>query len=112
MKKLFLFLLLVGFVACSVNISDFGSKWVSVSTRNIIIDTCTINISTGMLDSVRTSNSENIFVGNFEDKYFGKTKSVGYFIFRRGFRLKKADLISIIISFILLCVCNVIKALI
>ncbi len=35
---------------------------------------------------------------------------VGYFIFRRGFRLKKADLISIIISFILLCVCNVIKA--
>ncbi len=81
MKKLFLFLLLVGFVACSDNISDFGSKWVSVSTRNIIIDTCTINISTGMLDSVRTSNSENIFVGNFEDKYFGKTKSVGYFIF-------------------------------
>ena len=37
---------------------------------------------------------------------------VGYFIFRRGFRLKKADLISIIISFILLCVCNVLKALI
>ena len=35
---------------------------------------------------------------------------IGYFIYRRGFKLKKADLISIIISFILLCVCNVIKA--
>ncbi len=37
---------------------------------------------------------------------------IGYFIYRRGFRLKKADLISIIISFILLCVCNTIEALI
>ena len=81
MKKLFLFLLLVGFAACSDNVSDFGSKWVSVSTRNVIIDTCTVNISTGMLDSVRTSNTENLFVGNFEDKFFGKTKAIGYFIF-------------------------------
>ncbi len=82
MKKLFLFLLLVGFVACSDKISDFGSQWVSVSTRNVIIDTCTVDISTGMLDSIPTSNGHSIFVGNFEDEYFGKTTAIGYFIFR------------------------------
>ncbi len=35
---------------------------------------------------------------------------VGYFIFRRGFKLKKSDIISVIISFVLLCVCSVIKS--
>ena len=81
MKKLFLFLLLVGFVACSDKNSDFGSQWVSVSTRNVIIDTCTVDISTGMLDSIQTSNGNSLFVGNFEDEYFGKTTAIGYFIF-------------------------------
>ena len=37
---------------------------------------------------------------------------IGYFIYRRGFKLKKADLISIIISFILLCVFNTTETLI
>lgn len=54
------------------------------------------------------------FVGLFDDvtatMWLAICAVIGYFIYRRGFRLKKADLISIIISFILLCVCNVIKA--
>lgn len=54
------------------------------------------------------------FVGFFDDvtatMWLAICAVIGYFIYRRGFRLKKADLISIIISFILLCVCNVIKA--
>lgn len=76
MKKLVvnILLLFVLLASCLDESSRAGGKWVESSLRNVITDTCTVEISTILADSVTTSGDTICQIGYYADDYRGKIR--------------------------------------
>lgn len=68
-------------ISCDSHGFEMGDNWVNESTRTIVIDTCTVQLSTVMLDSLPTSGGSHIFVGSYRDEYFGSSTAASYLTF-------------------------------
>lgn len=58
---------------------NIGKDFLEAQTRLQVIDTYRVDLSTILLDSLTTSNTETIFAGNYEDTIFGAIKCESYF---------------------------------
>lgn len=69
------------FIASCTKMSEFtiGKDFFDSQTRLEVIDTFRVDLSTILLDSMRTSNTKKIFAGNYEDKIFGSVACESYF---------------------------------
>ncbi|WP_348797689.1 DUF4270 family protein [Flavobacterium adhaerens] len=56
-----------------------GSDYLALKNKVVSIDTVSVNVSTIKLDSLVTSSTSRILVGNYDDPLFGKIKSDSYF---------------------------------
>lgn len=61
------------------NLYDAGSTWINSDSRIVLVDTLTLKMSTFIRDSVVTSGSSKIVIGNIEDNGFGKITSSSLF---------------------------------
>lgn len=70
-------LLLVSFlgISCIDEASGVGSKWVETSFRNVLIDTCTVHLSTILTDSIATSGDSITQIGRYSDEYRGTIRA-------------------------------------
>lgn len=59
--------------------SNIGEKFIESKTDLNLIDTFSVNLSTVILDTVITSGTGKILVGNYRDDIFGKVRSSSYF---------------------------------
>lgn len=57
--------------SCLDESSRAGGKWVDSSLRNVLIDTCTVEISTILADSVTTSGDTICQIGYYKDDFRG-----------------------------------------
>lgn len=76
--SLFFLILFVSLVACRDESSDLGGKWLESKFRNVVIDTCTVRMSTLLMDSVNTSSEGVAFVGKYSDDNWGQLSAVSY----------------------------------
>lgn len=67
---------------CSDDYTEIGNRWTEVNTRLIVIDTCTVEVSTAILDSIVTSGGNVIFAGIRESGYWGRTSLSTYLTFK------------------------------
>ncbi|MDD4033292.1 MAG: DUF4270 family protein [Bacteroidales bacterium] len=75
-------LLLFYCVSCDDKDSSLGLDWIDESTRTILIDTCSVRLSTVLLyDSINTSNDTVIYAGNFHDQNLGTTRAKSFLTF-------------------------------
>lgn len=58
---------------------SIGKDFLKTQTSITMIDTFSVNLSTLVIDSIPTSESAALLVGQYTDSYFGKVKSTGYF---------------------------------
>lgn len=70
---------------------EIGSNLIDQSTSVILIDTFTVNSSTIKLDSVSTSNFQNVLWGKYNDPYLGSVSSdfYGEVELEKSFALRK-----------------------
>ena len=72
-----------GFIyGCSDDYTELGNRWTEVNSRLIVIDTCTVDLSTSILDSIVTSAGNVIYAGFRESVYWGKTGLSTYLTFK------------------------------
>ena len=78
---LIIFILGLLFNACDENPQQFklGEEFIESQTQLNVIDTFSVKLSTVIYDTIVTSGTENILVGNYRDDVFGKIKSNSYF---------------------------------
>lgn len=69
------------FAGCSDTYMEIGNNWTEVSSRIIVIDTCSVNLSSVKLDSIPTSGGASFFVGRRESPYWGVTDMSAYLTF-------------------------------
>jgi hypothetical protein len=69
------------FIASCTKTYEFtiGKDFFDSQTRLEVIDTFRVELSTILLDSIRTSNTKKILVGNYKDDIFGSVKCESYF---------------------------------
>lgn len=67
--------------ACSSDDFNIGEKFMGSTIRTILIDTCTIRLSTVSIDSLVTSGKNSVLTGSFSDTTFGSTKCIAYIPF-------------------------------
>jgi hypothetical protein len=69
------------FYGCNKNPGKFalGKEFIESQTNLTLIDTLSVNLSTVILDTVVTSGTGRLLIGNFQDNAFGKIKSSSYF---------------------------------
>jgi len=81
--RCFYFLLTGLFIlsSCKQEDNTIGQDLVNSSLRQVLIDTCTVRLSTIFYDSTFTSGQNYILSGSFDDKEFGPTKAVSYVSF-------------------------------
>ncbi len=77
-------LLFLFVVSCSFDNSDIpslevGQDFADSNVRLLSIDTFTVEVSTFKFDSIITSNSDRILVGQYSDEFFGQVRSSSYF---------------------------------
>ena len=70
-----------GMTSCESQGSGIGDNWVEGSIRTIIIDTCTVQLSTVLLDSVPTSSGDQILFGINRSELYGETRLLPYLTF-------------------------------
>ena len=77
-------LLLLGWVfamgACSSDMT-VGSFMVSPSGKMVYTDTCTVHLTSQVVDSLVTTNTGIVYCGSYDDTYFGTTTAIGYTCF-------------------------------
>ena len=89
MSRKILFLLCCGFFipalwsSCDNNGMEIGTNWVDTHTRTVLIDTCTVRISSVLLDSIPTSGGSLIFAGTYRAPLWGKTETSTYLTFAK-----------------------------
>lgn len=66
---------LIAFCSCRDENSSLGRSLVESSFRNIYTDTCTVDISTILMDSIATLGDSVCQVGYYNDSVFGKVKA-------------------------------------
>lgn len=82
MKYFFYLLTFTGLLtSCVSDGFNIGDNLVSSDARNILIDTCTVQLYTQLDDSTTTSGLGKIFVGRYESSDFGIIESDGYVSF-------------------------------
>ena len=79
-------MLLCGFAVivpagCTDENTKIGSDWVTVHSRVIFIDTCTVEVSSVLPDSIPTSGGERIFAGVRKSSFWGTTRVSTYMTF-------------------------------
>ena len=67
--------------ACSSDGFNMGGKFLSTEIRTVIIDTCSIRMSTVSIDSVVTSGKGSVMAGSYSDTIFGHTECTAYVAF-------------------------------
>ncbi len=69
------------FSACDENPQQFklGEEFIESQTQLNVIDSFSVKLSTVIYDTIVTSGTENLLVGNFRDDVFGEIKSNSYF---------------------------------
>ena len=67
--------------ACSSEGFNMGGKFLDTDIRTVIIDTCSIRMSTVSIDSVVTSGKNSIIAGSYSDKTSGRTECTAYVAF-------------------------------
>lgn len=67
---------------CAGEYMELGNNWVDVGSRVIVIDTCSVDLSSVMLDSVKTSCGSSVFAGRRESRYWGTTAISSYLTFK------------------------------
>ncbi len=69
------------FISSCTKTNEFtiGKDFFDSQTRLEVIDTFRVELSTILLDSIRTSNTKKILVGNLKDDIFGSVKCESYF---------------------------------
>ncbi|MCC9136091.1 DUF4270 family protein [Pontibacter silvestris] len=77
LKALFLLLLAGAFYSCE-NPNDVGLELEDNTLQTLYTDTVTVNVSTVLLDSIVTSGSGTMLVGQFQDELMGKTTASSY----------------------------------
>jgi len=63
---------------CSNGGYVLGGKYLDSSIQTLIIDTCTVRMTTMSIDSVNTTNQGLGLVGQYYNPYFGKVKATTY----------------------------------
>ncbi len=58
---------------------SIGGNFIKSLTTIAVVDTFSVQMSTILIDSIQTSNSGSLLVGNYYDDYFGMVSSTGYF---------------------------------
>ncbi len=85
MKRIFIgFFVLLGIVACSIDRSDIptlevGQEFADSDVRLLVLDTFSVKMSTFKFDSINTSSSDRLLVGQYEDDYFGTVNTSAFF---------------------------------
>jgi hypothetical protein len=80
MCMLFLTLLMLPSSGCQDNLeSSIGKEYVNSQTRVSLIDTFSVKLSTVILDTLVTSRTGSILLGNYEDEVFGSVSSESFF---------------------------------
>lgn len=64
--------------ACSDENFTIGERFIDSSIRTVIIDTCSIRLSTVSIDSVVTSGKNSVLTGSYSDTTFGRTECVAF----------------------------------
>ncbi len=77
-------LLFIGIIACSLNTDEIptlevGQDFTNSDVRLLVLDTFTIKLSTFKFDSINTSSSDRLLVGQYSDEHFGLVRSSAYF---------------------------------
>lgn len=72
------------FISSCTKMSEFtiGKDFFDSQTKLEVIDTFRVDLSTILLDSMRTSNTKKIFAGNYKDSIFGSVTCESYFDLR------------------------------
>ena len=69
-------------ISCSDDYMELGNRWTEIKSRLIVIDTCTVELSTARMDSLVTSGGNIIYAGIRESEYWGTTDMSTYLTFR------------------------------
>ena len=72
------------FLSCQDQTSSLGESLVDSSFRNVFTDTCSVDISTILVDSLETLGDSIAQVGNYTDTVFGKVSASYYAEFERS----------------------------
>ncbi len=56
-----------------------GEEYIESGTNLNLIDTFSVSLSTVIIDTIVTSGTDRMLVGNFNDNIFGKISSKSYF---------------------------------
>lgn len=74
MKKLLysLIIIIAAICACQDENSELGKSLVDSSFYNIYVDTCTVDISTILMDSIETRGDSICQLGHYKDPSWGK----------------------------------------
>lgn len=67
---------------CSEDYMELGNRWTEIKSRLIVIDTCTVELSTARMDSIVTSGGNVIYAGIRESEYWGTTDMSTYLTFK------------------------------
>jgi hypothetical protein len=80
-SALIIFIAYLFFNACQKNPGEFtvGKEFIESQTELTLIDTFSVSLSTVILDTVITSGTGSLLIGNYRDEVFGKTTSHSYF---------------------------------
>ncbi|MBN1414576.1 MAG: DUF4270 family protein [Bacteroidales bacterium] len=78
---MFIILMAMLFSSCNEDDNTFtiGNDFTESTTHIIVLDTFTVEMSTVVLDSVPTSGTEAMLIGNFRDTLFGNTRCSSFF---------------------------------
>jgi hypothetical protein len=71
------------FSSCYDENNDYGTDLVESSFRNIMVDTCTVNVTSIMMDSLETSEQSVALVGKYTHPLWGSVTSTAYIPFSR-----------------------------
>jgi hypothetical protein len=81
MKKILFFISLVTLLICTSchdELSTLGNNWLESDLKNVETDTCTVRMSTVLLDSINTSNKSVAQIGYYKDDIWGKISGSSY----------------------------------
>ena len=68
-------------VSCT-SYTEIGGNWMDVNERVVMIDTCSVDISNIILDSVMTSGGNTVYAGIRESRDWGKMALSSYLTFK------------------------------
>ena len=82
-KNIVITAILTGSIAgCTDAYTAIGNKWTEINSRVIVIDTCSVDISSIKLDSIITSQGNTVYAGIRKSQYWGTTRMSTYMTFK------------------------------